>query len=220
MVCMTGKESKAERHAQTRATLLAEARAIFSRQGFAGAGTEAIVRAAQVTRGALYYHFADKRTLFEAVVAEEACLVLESLLDQSADAEDRFEALAFGCFAYIQACLEPGTRRIYLLDGPAVLGWARWREIDDRFSGAELRRRVEELLADSAYRRDPEIVTLLIGGAIREAVLWLSETDDPDDYARVEDTLEEMLRSIFAVPEDFDEEPTLKVKVPPPEPAA
>ena len=142
------------------------------------------------------------------------------LLDQSADAEDRFEALAFGCFAYIQACLEPGTRRIYLLDGPAVLGWARWREIDDRFSGAELRRRVEELLADSAYRRDPEIVTLLIGGAIREAGLWLSETDDPDDYARVEDTLVEMLRSIFAVPEDFDEEPTLKVKVPPPEPAA
>ena len=220
MVCMTGKESKAERHAQTRATLLAEARAIFSSQGFAGAGTEAIVRAAQVTRGALYYHFADKRTLFEAVVAEEARLVLESLLDQSADAEDCFEALAFGCFAYIQACLEPGTRRIYLLDGPAVLGWARWREIDDRFSGAELRRRVEELLADSAHRRDPEIVTLLIGGAIREAVLWLSETDDPDDYARVEDTLVEMLRSIFAVPEDFDEEPTLKMKVPPPESAA
>ena len=62
--------------------------------------------------------------------------------------------------------------------------------------------------------------TLLIGGAIREAVLWLSETDDPDDYARVEDTLEEMLRSIFAVPDGFDEEPTLKVKVPPPEPAA
>ena len=90
----------------------------------------------------------------------------------------------------------------------------------DQSADAELRRRVEELLADSANRRDPEIVTLLIGGAIREAVLWLSETDDSDDYARVEDTLEEMLRSIFALPEDFDEEPTLKMKVPPPEPAA
>ena len=220
MVCMTDRDSKAERHARTRATLLVEARAIFSRQGFAGAGTEAIVRAAQVTRGALYYHFADKRTLFEAVVAEEAYLVLESLLDQSADAEDRFEALAFGCFAYIQACLEPGTRRIYLLDGPAVLGWSRWREIDDHFSGAVLRRRVEQLLEDCGGPRDPEIVTLLIGGAIREAVLWLSETDDLDDYARVEDTLDEMLRRIFAVPERFDEEPTLKVKMPPSKPAA
>lgn len=218
MVCMTAKESKAERHARTRATLLVEARAIFSRQGFAGAGTEAIVRAAQVTRGALYYHFADKRTLFEAVVAEEARLVRESLLAQSADAEDRFEALAFACFAYIQACLEPGTRQIYLIDGPAVLGWSRWREIDDRFSGAELRRRVEHLLEDCGVRRDAEIVTLLIGGAIRESGLWLSETDDPDDYARVEDTLDEMLHSIFPVPERFDEEPTLKI--PPPKPAA
>ena len=220
MVCMTDRESKAERHARTRATLLAEARAIFSSQGFAGAGTEAIVRAAQVTRGALYYHFADKRALFEAVVAEEARLVLESLLDQSADAEDRFEALSFACFAYIQACLEPGTRRIYLLDGPVVLGWSRWREIDDQFSGAELRNRVEQLLEDCEGRRDPEIVTLLIGGAIREAVFWLSETDDPDDYARVEDTLGDVLRSIFAVPEELDEEPTFKVKVPPPKPAA
>ena len=220
MVCMTEKESKAERHARTRATLLAEARATFSRQGFAGAGTEAIVRAAQVTRGALYYHFADKRALFEAVVAEEARLVLESLLDQSADATDRFEALSFACFAYIQACLEPGTRRLYLLDGPAVLGWSRWREIDDHFSGAELRNRVEHLLEECEGRRDVEIVTLLIGGAIREAVLWLSETDDPDDYARVEDTLGEVLRSIFVVPERFDEEPTFKVKVPPPKPAA
>ena len=218
MVCMTEKESKAERYARTRATLLAEARAIFSRQGFAGAGTEAIVRAAQVTRGALYYHFADKRALFEAVVAEEARLVLESLLDQSADAKDRFEALSFGCFAYIQACLEPGTRQIYLIDGPAVLGWSRWREIDDCFSGAELRRRVEHLVEDCASHHDPEIVTLLIGGAISEAVLWLSETEDPDDYARVEDTLGEMLRSLFAVPDRFDEEPTLKV--PPPKPAA
>ncbi len=218
MVCMTDKESKAERYARTRATLLAEARAIFSSQGFAGAGTEAIVRAAEVTRGALYYHFADKQALFEAVIAEESRLVLESLLAQSADAKDRFEALAFACFAYIQACLEPGTRRIYLIDGPAVLGWSRWREIDDHFSGAELRRRVELLLEECTGHRDPEIVTLLISGAISEAVLWLSETDDPDDYARVEDTLGEMLRSIFAVPERFDEEPTLKI--PPPKPAA
>ena len=216
MVCMSDRDSKAERTARTRATLLAEARAIFSSQGFAGAGTEAIVRAAEVTRGALYYHFADKQALFEAVVAEEARLVLESLLDQSSDATDRFEALSFGCFAYIQACLEPGTRRIYLLDGPAVLGWPRWRQIDDHFSGAELRHRVEQLLEDSGSPRDPEIVTLLIGGAIREAVLWLSETDDPDDYARVEDTLAEVLRSIYDVPERFEEEPVLKV--PPPTP--
>ncbi len=200
MVCMTTRETKAERYARTRAALLGQAREIFSSQGFAAAGTEAIVKAAEVTRGALYYHFADKRALFEGVFAEEARHVLKSVVSESADAGNRFEALSFACFAYIQACLEPGTRQIYLLDGPSVLGWSRGREIDDRFSGTELRTRVEDVLEETHKDADPEIVTLLISGAISEAVLWLSETEDPDDYARVEDTLAATLKSIFAEP--------------------
>ncbi len=201
---MTTRETKAERFARTRAALLGEARKIFSEEGFADAGTEAIVKAADVTRGALYYHFADKRALFEAVFADEARHVLKSVVAESADASNRFEALSFACFAYIQACLEPGTRQIYLLDGPSVLGWSRWREIDDRFSGTELRTRVEDVLEELHIPGDPEIVTLLISGAISEAVLWLSETEDPDDYARVEDSLAELLKRIFAEPAKSD----------------
>lgn len=197
---MTTKETKAERYARTRAALLGEARKVFSSQGFAEAGTEAIVKAADVTRGALYYHFADKRALFEAVVAEEARHVLTTVIEESADAESRFQALSFACCAYIQACLEPGTRQIYLVDGPSVLGWPSWREIDGRFSGAELRTRVEDVLEESGMDSDPEVTTLLIGGAISQAVLWLAETEDPQDYARVEDSLDELLRRLFPEP--------------------
>jgi AcrR family transcriptional regulator len=64
---MPGREERAK---DTRATLVDRARELFGRRGYAAVGTEEIVRAAGVTRGALYHHFADKRDLFRAVHEE------------------------------------------------------------------------------------------------------------------------------------------------------
>src|SRR5882724_6650175 len=58
---------KSEQSEATRATLVAVARVLFAKRGYAAVGTEQIVRAAGVTRGALYHHFAGKRELFQAV---------------------------------------------------------------------------------------------------------------------------------------------------------
>src|SRR5436305_1091478 len=73
--CMKSNRTQAERTAATRAALVAAARALFAADGYAGVGTEAIVQAAGVTRGAMYHHFADKQDLFAAVFeAVEAAL--------------------------------------------------------------------------------------------------------------------------------------------------
>jgi hypothetical protein len=34
---------------------------------------------------------------------------------------------------WLDACAEPEVQRIALIDGPAVLGWERWREIGLRY---------------------------------------------------------------------------------------
>ena len=59
-----------ERSRVMRERLLAHARTLFAERGYAAVGTEEIVRAAGVTRGALYHQFRDKEALFEAVVEE------------------------------------------------------------------------------------------------------------------------------------------------------
>jgi AcrR family transcriptional regulator len=62
---MTSKRrSQDERRQQTRDDVLAAAGRVFAKRGFHGASLEAIAEAAGVTRGAVYYNFADKEELF------------------------------------------------------------------------------------------------------------------------------------------------------------
>ncbi|UQX11955.1 TetR family transcriptional regulator [Candidatus Mycobacterium methanotrophicum] len=62
------------------------ARPLLAAQGFAEVALETIVRAAGVTRGALYHHFADKTELFAAVF-EQA----DGEVADAANRGDRFD---------------------------------------------------------------------------------------------------------------------------------
>lgn len=175
------RQTKAEKHAATRAALLGIARTLFASTGYAETGTEDVVKQAGVTRGALYYHFADKRALFEAVVEQEAASILAAIEEAAGKAKSPLDALIRGSAAFLDACLEPGTRRIFLLDAPSVIGWQRWREIDAQYGSGSLRRGVDAALEDlpAARRLSAEALTYLLTGAMNEAALWLAEAKNP-----------------------------------------
>ena len=65
-----GRRTQAERRASTRRALLDAARSLFAEKGYQQTTAEEIVRRAELTRGALYHHFEDKKDLFGAVVDE------------------------------------------------------------------------------------------------------------------------------------------------------
>src|SRR5437588_9351940 len=121
--------SQAERSQATREALIGAGRKLFAERGFAAIGTGEIVRAAGVSRGALYHHFDGKRGLLEAVYEQIERELAERIAAAALGATDPLEAMRSGTEMFLDACLEPEVQRIVLLDAPAVLGWERWREI-------------------------------------------------------------------------------------------
>src|SRR5215471_5564610 len=66
---MTEVKSRREMYSEaTRAALLEEATTLFAERGYSGTSLEDVASASQVTRGAVYHHFASKQALFEAVL--------------------------------------------------------------------------------------------------------------------------------------------------------
>ncbi len=121
---MEGKTGKAARSEATRTALLAAARELFTERGYGGVGTEEIVRRAQVTRGALYHHFADKQDLFLAVHEQMEAEVVAEIARQMEGADgDPHEVLVHGIRAFLDVCTDPAITRVTLVDAPSVLGW-------------------------------------------------------------------------------------------------
>lgn len=177
------RRTQAERSDATRAALVAAGRELFARDGYAAVGTEQIVRAAGVTRGALYHHFGGKEALLEAVFEQVEQEILQRIGAMVApqEATDPLGALATGVEAFIEASREPEVHRIVLLDAPSVLGWERWREIGWRYvmgmTEAVLAAAVEAGQIPPQPLRPLAHVLL---GALDEAGLYVARAEDPE----------------------------------------
>ena len=176
--------ARAERSEATRGRLVAAARELFAARGYADVGTEEIVARAEVTRGALYHHFADKRDLLRAAHEEvEAGLAEEIGAKIAAEAEagsNAREVLELGARAFLDACERPEIARIALVEAPAVLGWSEWREIDERYGLGLVTGALELGMDQGAIRRQPtKPLAHLLLGAMGEAGMMIANADDP-----------------------------------------
>jgi AcrR family transcriptional regulator len=193
-----------DRTASTRAALVSAARALFAEHGFAAVGTERIVRAAGVSRGALYHHFTDKTELFAAVLeAVEADILREVNATISATSKDPIDGMIAGTDAWLDACAEPEVQRIVLLDAPAVLGWERWREVELRHSLGLVENLLSQAMAVGRIRRRPlRPLAHIVIGALDEAALYTACADDPETARR---DVRVVLREVFlALASDAD----------------
>lgn len=121
------KISKAEQYRITQRALLDTARELFAERGYAKTSVEEVVRRANVTRGALYYHYRDKAALFQAVYEEIRVGWVQDVMEEMQAARDAGDSMwqqtIVGCHAFVKTATTPGARRIFYIDGPAVLDW-------------------------------------------------------------------------------------------------
>src|SRR6266851_418455 len=109
------RSRKAEQSLETRSALIAAARELFAARGYADVGTEEIVRAAGVTRGALYHQFRDKASLFAAVAEEvEAEIAGRIAAGAAGESAEPMDVLRAGARLLLEACAEPEVERIIL----------------------------------------------------------------------------------------------------------
>jgi AcrR family transcriptional regulator len=191
--------TQAERREKTQTAIVNAATRIFGERGFAATTMDDIAAGARVAKGAVYHHFPTKEALFEAVF-EQVSLELVSDLDRISRAEkDALAAMAAGTQAYFAACSNEATGQIILRDGPAVLGWERWREIDAKHFGGKFPRALEAAMDAGLIARQPvEPLARLLLGAVTEAAVACASGGDiakvGAEYARAFRSLLDALR--------------------------
>jgi len=124
---MTRRDRNAE---ATRRDILAAGREIFSQRPYSEVSGLQICNQAGVTRGALQHHFGSKLGLFMAVfegLQHGVSLQITEAMDEHQEPWDQARA---GIAAFLDACTQPAYQTVVLKEGPAAIGWERWRELD------------------------------------------------------------------------------------------
>jgi AcrR family transcriptional regulator len=171
----------------TRQRLTAAARSLFAERGYAGVGTEQIVQAAGVTRGALYHQFRDKADLF-AAAAETIHAEIAERITAGARADgpvDPMIALHAGVRRFLEVCADPAVERILFLDAPAVLGWQAWRDMADRYGLGLLQQGIKAGIDAGAITPQPVVpLAHALLGAVAECAIYIARAEDPEAARR------------------------------------
>jgi len=177
----------------TRERILGAARLLFGELGYEHTSIEAVLESSGVARGALYHHFPSKAALFDAVL-EAVVAELASRASREARGGDALENLRAGARSWMQMAREQEVQRIYLLDPQAAVGWARWRELDERYWLGALRASFAKLAEEGRVPRGQEqLLAYMLCAVLTEAALFVAYATDQLIAARTAEAAVETL---------------------------
>jgi AcrR family transcriptional regulator len=186
----------------TRSQLIVIARRMFADRGYEGTSIEAVLKEAGVSRGSLYHHFASKEALFEAVAEDVETSVGEQTLAAAGGSDGPVAALRAGFLAWIRLAGDPVVRRILLIDAPSVLGWERWRAMEERHA-LGLIRAVLQVIAQEGRLPQELAGTLahVLLASVNEVALLVAWSQDHEAAMQAgTDAIDELLQRLFTRP--------------------
>jgi AcrR family transcriptional regulator len=185
-----GTSRRAQYSASTKRALVDVAEELFTDNGYAATSLDAIVAGARVTKGALYHHFSGKQALFEAVFERVESHAARQIQKTLKGQRDPWEKALAGLRAFLDVVQEPTYRRVVIQEGPAVLGYARYREQEERSTFANVLDIVRSVLNAGEWELDEDMLQTfarIFFGAMSSAGEWVSGSDEPEAAAvRVE----------------------------------
>lgn len=173
-------DGRIEKGRETRERLIATGRELFGERGYDATPIEAILERAGVARGALYHHFSNKEALFDAVLDRLVAEIADTAAGAARSATDPVESLRAGCRAWLRMAVDPAVQRIALVDAPAVVGWSRWRGLDEQHTLGRLRSNLQAI-ADTGRLPAGQVDVLahMVLASVNEAALMIARSADP-----------------------------------------
>ena len=168
-----------EASAKTTQQLITTARKHFALHGYANVSLESIVKELEMTRGALYHHFKNKKQLFSAVVNQVQVEVGEYVETEAMKYEGIWEQLVGGCVGFVEIAILESNRKILLIDAPNILDWDQWRKMDNANSVAHLEEQLASIKSENQLVAvDIKYISHMISGGLNELALYLAEAED------------------------------------------
>jgi AcrR family transcriptional regulator len=163
----------------TRERLLAAARELFGERGYEATSIETVLATSRIARGALYHHFPSKAQLFDAVAEQVFVEIADETAAAARGRTDPLERLRAGSHAWLRMARDPAVQRIALLDPPTVLGWTRWRALDEQYTLGGLRAGFRRLAGEGRIPTgEEELLAHMLLAALNEAALFIAYADD------------------------------------------
>ncbi len=164
--------TQAERRERTRAAIVTAATTRFRESGFEATSIADILHDAEVSRGALYHHFASKEDVFAAVFTAVSRDAIRRATKKTRHAENHLDALIGGCVAWLDISVEPQVATLLFVEGPRALGWDRCRELEDDASLGRMRAGLAAATkAGEADVENVELTARVINAALTEVAL-------------------------------------------------
>lgn len=171
---------KVQQGEKTKTALIEYAESLFADKGFNGVRFDQIAKDKGLTAGALYHHFKNKRDLFEKVFETCATNISQKVSESAGVHKNILNGITAGCLTYIEQTISPQYKKIMLEDAISVLGWSKWKSIDDSTSEQGLLEAITEAqnqrLIES--KLSAQTLTRFISGGVNELALWVSEASN------------------------------------------
>ena len=190
-------ETHERRRGTGRQRALRAARALFTTQGYAATSIQDVLNASGLSRGALYHHFTNKAELFTAVLEDVEQALLTRILASAAEAPSALAAVRAGATEFLNQALEPTVRRIVITDAPTVLGWSKWREIDNRYAFGALKAGLTGAIESGELSIDPDLADsyahVLLAALMEMGLLIAGAADPPAAHDRATRSIDTLL---------------------------